>query len=48
MEGRNEGSNEGIKEGSILFYDALNTFYLRLYDVGYFDNDESGGGDVED
>ena len=24
---------EGRKEGNILFNDALNTFYLRLYDV---------------
>ena len=23
------------KEGSVLFNDALNTFYLRLYDAGY-------------
>ena len=23
----------GRKEGNVLFYDALNTFYLRLYDV---------------
>ena len=27
--------NEGRKEGNVLFNDALNTFYLRLYGVGY-------------
>ena len=26
---------EGRKEGNVLFNDALNTFYLRLYDVGH-------------
>ena len=26
---------EGRKEGNILFNDALNTFYLRLYGVGH-------------
>ena len=25
------------KEGNVLFNDALNTFYLRLYGVGYLD-----------
>ena len=25
--------NEGRKEGNVLFNDALNTFYLRLYGV---------------
>ena len=24
-----------MKEGNVLFNDALNTFYLRLYGVGY-------------
>ena len=28
---------EGRKEGSVLFNDALNTFYLRLYGVGYME-----------
>ena len=31
---------EGRKE-SFLFNDALNTFYLRLYDVGYMIKDHS-------
>ena len=26
---------EGRKEGNVLFNDALNTFYLRLYGIGY-------------
>ena len=26
---------EGRKEGNVLFKDALNTFYLRLYGVGH-------------
>ena len=26
-------------EGCVLFNDALNTFYLRLYDVGHMVND---------
>ena len=26
---------EGMKEGNVLFNDALNTFYLRLYGVGH-------------
>ena len=26
---------QGRKEGNVLFNDALNTFYLRLYGVGY-------------
>ena len=25
----------GRKEGNVLFNDVLNTFYLRLYDVGH-------------
>ena len=28
---------EGTKEGSVLFNDALNTFYLRLYGVGHME-----------
>ena len=28
-------SGEGRKEGNVLFNDALNTFYLRLYGVGH-------------
>ena len=27
--------NGGRKEGNVLFNDALNTFYLRLYGVGH-------------
>ena len=26
---------KGRKDGNVLFNDALNTFYLRLYGVGY-------------
>ena len=29
------------KEGNVLFNDALNTFYLRLYDVGHMVKDHS-------
>ena len=32
---------EGRKEGNALFNDALNTFYLRLYDVGHMRKDHS-------
>ena len=28
-------SLDGRKEGNVLFNDALNTFYFRLYDVGH-------------
>ena len=28
-------SERGRKEGNVLFNDALNTFYLRLYGVGH-------------
>ena len=31
----------GRKEGNILFNDALNTFYSRLYDVGHIVKDHS-------
>ena len=31
----------GRKEGNVLFNDALNTFYLRLYDVIHMVNDHS-------
>ena len=34
-------SARGRKEGNILFNDALNTFYLRLYGVGHMVNDHS-------
>ena len=30
---------EGRKEGNVLFNDALNTFYLRLYGVGHMVKD---------
>ena len=33
--------NEGRKEGSVLFNDALNTFYLRLYGVRHMVKDHS-------
>ena len=32
---------EGRKEGNVLFNDALNTFYLRLYGVGHIVKDHS-------
>ena len=32
---------EGMKEGNVLFNDTLNTFYLRLYGVGYMVKDHS-------
>ena len=32
---------EGRNEGSVLFNDALNTFYLRLYGVGHMVEDHS-------
>ena len=31
------------KEGNVLFNDTLNTFYLRLYDVGHMVKDHSDG-----
>ena len=34
-------SSEGRKEGNVLFNDALNTFYLRLYDVRLMVKDSS-------
>ena len=34
-------ASEGRKEGNVLFNDALNTFYLRLYGVGYIVKDHS-------
>ena len=34
-------SVEGGKEGSVLFNDTLNTFYLRLYSVGHMVKDHS-------
>ena len=30
-----------MKEGTVLFNDTLNTFYLRLYGVGHMVNDHS-------
>ena len=32
---------KGRKEGNVLFNDALNTFYLRLYEVGHMVKDHS-------
>ena len=32
---------ERMKEGNVLFNDTLNTFYLRLYGVGYMVKDHS-------
>ena len=34
-------SQQGRKEGNVLFNDALNTFYLRLYDVRHMVKDHS-------
>ena len=34
-------NQKGRKEGNILFNDALNTFYLRLYGVGHMVKDHS-------
>ena len=45
--GRNERkkerkkNKERKKEGSVLFNDALNTFYLRLHGVGHMVKDHS-------
>ena len=35
------GKKEGRNEGNVLFNDALNTFYLRLYGVGHMVKDHS-------
>ena len=37
----NEESVNRMKEGNVLLNDALNTFYLRLYDVGRVVKDHS-------
>ena len=37
---------EGRKEGNVLFNDALNTFYLRLYGVGHMVKDHSDSNSV--
>ena len=34
-------NKEGRKEGNVLFNDALNTFYTRLYGVGHMVKDHS-------
>ena len=36
-----EGRKEGRKEGNVLFNDALNTFYLRLYGIRHMVKDHS-------
>ena len=36
-----ERRKEGRKEGNVLFNDALNTFYIRLYGVGHMVEDHS-------
>ena len=33
--GKASVSSQSWKEGNVLFNDALNTFYLRLYGVGH-------------
>ena len=40
MTGSDEIVNE-VMEGNVLFNDALNTFYLRLYGVGHMVKDHS-------
>ena len=34
-------TGKGRKEGNVLFNDALNTFYLRLYDVRHMVKDHT-------
>ena len=34
-------SNQGRKEGNVLFNDELNTFYLRLYGIIHMVKDHS-------
>ena len=34
---------ESMKDGNVLFNDALNTFYLLLYGIGHMDKDHSLG-----
>ena len=36
-----EGRKEGRKEGNVLFNDALNTFYFRLYGMRHMVKDRS-------
>ena len=38
---KNQQEMEGRKEGNVLFNDALNTFYLRLYGVRHMVKDHS-------
>ena len=38
-----EGKEEGERERNVLFNDALNTFYLRLYGVRHIVKDHSDG-----
>ena len=40
-EERKTNKRRGRKEGNVLFNDALNTFYLRLYGVGHMVKDHS-------
>ena len=40
-EGINQLKEKGRKEGNVLFNDALNTFYLRLYGVTHMVKDHS-------
>ena len=39
--GRSQTRKDGRKEGNVLFNDALNTFYLRLYGVGHMVKDHT-------
>ena len=37
--GNSESAEVGRKEGNVLFKDALNTFYFRLYGIGHMVKD---------
>ena len=39
--GKCRNDKEGRKEGNVLFNDALDTFYLRLYGIGHMVEDRS-------
>ena len=41
LKARNKIADVGRKEGNVLFNDALNTFYLRLYGVRHMAKDYS-------
>ena len=41
--GKERDVDSMVEEGNVLFNDALNTFYLRLYGVGHVVEDHSDG-----